>query len=90
MVTGTGTQKHNKHRNAGEGSLLNVSGRVKTRWSVKQGIKSKRGRQKSQVGLICKRGRNRQIRTSTRNSLESLAMTHKTIWQRTSGSEGAK
>jgi len=27
MVTGTGTQKHDKHRNAGGGSLPNVSGR---------------------------------------------------------------
>jgi len=29
--TGTGTQKHDKHRNAGGGGLLYVSGRVKTR-----------------------------------------------------------
>jgi len=45
---------------------------------------AKRGRQKSEVGST---GRSELI---FRNSLESLATTHKTIWQRTSGSEGAK
>ncbi|TNN58182.1 hypothetical protein EYF80_031615 [Liparis tanakae] len=37
------------------------------------------------LAITSKQGRNRQIRTSASDSLESLAVKHKTIWQRTSG-----
>jgi len=76
------------NRNAGEGSLLGNSGRVKTGWSVKYGNKSKKGQAKilNQVNRVVT-GRSELIFW---NLLKSLAMKRKTIWQRTSGSEGAK
>jgi len=78
MVTGTGTQKHDTNTGMQEEALYLV---------VQAG--SQPGGPSNRATKILDRV-NRQIRTSTRNSLESLALTHKTICQRTSGSEGAK
>jgi len=50
----------------------------------------KRGRHNLKSGQQASRAVTGRSELVFRKSLESLAITHKTIWKRTSGSEGAK
>jgi len=91
QVTGTGTQKHDtKTVKQEEAFYLVIQAGSKPGGQSNRATNPKRGRQNLKSGQQASRVVTGKSELVFWKSLESLAMTHKTIWQRTSGSEGAK